>query len=190
MIDHQLRDDAQTARVRRIEKRLKILQRSVARMHVEIIRDVVTVIAQRRRIKRQQPDRGDAELVEIVELLDQPAKIPYPVAVAIVKGLNMQLVDDCVLVPERIACVSSSANCMRLTLGAQIGATQLTICNEREWQPLLTLVKLRGSLTSLTYRGASIDWLATHFHVPSRLTQVSVKRNRYWTTWPARLRLS
>ena len=102
VIDHQLRDDAQPALVRRGEKRLEIVQRAVVRIDVVIIRDVVAIIAQRRGIKRQQPDRGDAEFLEIIELLDQSAEIADAVAVAVVKGLDVQLVDDRVLVPKRI----------------------------------------------------------------------------------------
>ena len=85
------------------EKGLEILQRSVVRIDVVIIGDVVAVIAQRRRIKRQEPDRGDAELLQIIELFHQTAKIADPIAGAVVKSLHVQLVDDRVFVPERIS---------------------------------------------------------------------------------------
>src|SRR5689334_8354615 len=72
------------------------------RINVEIIRNVVAIIAQRRRIKRQEPDRGCTQLGEIIELFNQPAEIPNSIAIAVVKGLNVQLVDDRILVPKRI----------------------------------------------------------------------------------------
>src|SRR5207248_2408 len=69
---------------------------------VEIIGDVVAVVAQWRRIKRQQPNGRDAKLLEILELLNQAAKIADAVTIAVMKGFDMQLVDDRVFVPKRI----------------------------------------------------------------------------------------
>src|SRR6266480_1998661 len=72
-------------------------------MNIEIIGDVVTVIAQWRRIKRQKPDRSNPEFLKIIELLDQPAKIAHPIAIAVMERLDMQLVNDGVFVPKRIS---------------------------------------------------------------------------------------
>ena len=80
----------------------KSCERAVVRIDVVIIGDVVAVIAQRRGIKGQKPDGGDAQFLEIIELLDQAAEIADAVAVAVVERLDVQLVDDRVLVPERI----------------------------------------------------------------------------------------
>ena len=102
MIDHQFRDDAQIALVRRIKKCAEIIERAEVRIDVEIIGDVVAVITERRRIKRQQPDSRNAELLEIIELFDQATEVTHPIAVAVTKRLNVQLVDDRVLVPKRI----------------------------------------------------------------------------------------
>jgi len=40
--------------------------------------------------------------LQIVELLDQPAEVTYSVVVAVEEGLDVQLIQDRVLVPERI----------------------------------------------------------------------------------------
>ena len=66
-----------------------------------VIGDVVAVVAQRRRIERQQPDRGHAEVLQIVELRGKPAEIADAVAVAVVERADVELVDDRVLVPLR-----------------------------------------------------------------------------------------
>src|ERR1043166_6362964 len=102
MIDDQLGADPQPPLVRRVQKILEIVERPVLWIHIEIIRDVVAIVAQWRRIKRQQPDGGDSEFVKIIELLDQPAKIAHPIAIAVVKRLNVQLVYYGVFVPKRI----------------------------------------------------------------------------------------
>ena len=79
MIDHQLGNDAQPALVRRGKERLEIGERPVVRIDVVIICDVVAIVAQRRGIKRQQPDRGHAKLLKIIELARSgPRKSPMP----------------------------------------------------------------------------------------------------------------
>ena len=102
VIDDELYDHFESAFVRGRKKGLEIREGSEVRIDIVVIRDVIAIIVHGRGIKRQQPDGGHAQLLEIVELLDQTAKIADPIAVAVVKGLHMQFVDDCVLVPKRI----------------------------------------------------------------------------------------
>src|SRR5690606_16382535 len=54
------------------------------------------------RVERQDPDRRDAEVLHIVELLDEPGEVPGPIGIAIEVGSDGNLVDDRVLVPVRI----------------------------------------------------------------------------------------
>ena len=67
-----------------------------------IVRDVVAVVSERRGIKRQQPDRVDAEILDVIELLNQPLEVADAVVVRIEERSDVQLVDDGVLVPVRI----------------------------------------------------------------------------------------
>src|SRR5438094_55155 len=71
-------------------------------MDVAVVGDVVAIVPQRRRIKGKQPERRDAQVLQVVQLLRQPAKIADPIPVAIQKRAHMQLIDDRVLVPERV----------------------------------------------------------------------------------------
>ena len=103
VIDHQLGDDAQPAIVRGRQKRAKILQRSKVGIDVEIVGNVIPIVTQGRGIKREQPDGGGAQLLQVVELLDQAPKITNAVAIAVMERLDVQLVDDRILVPKRIA---------------------------------------------------------------------------------------
>ena len=68
VIDHQLGDDANSAQVRLAQQGFEICKRSVIRMDGRVIRDVITVVAQRRRVKRQQPQHVDTEVLQVVEL--------------------------------------------------------------------------------------------------------------------------
>ena len=86
--------------VRRRQERLEVLQCAVTRMNRSVIRDVVTVVAQRRRIKGQQPDGGDSQFLQIIEPLRQAGEIADAVAVAVAKRAHVQLINDGIFVPE------------------------------------------------------------------------------------------
>src|ERR1051325_3342441 len=94
MIDHQFGDYTQPPLVGFGEKRAEIFERSVIWINVVVIGDVVAVILKRRRIKREQPDGSDAELLQVIELFDKPAKVADAVAVAVMKSFDVELVDD------------------------------------------------------------------------------------------------
>ena len=108
VVDHQLDHDLHAARVRGGQESLELLQRAVLRMHVAIVGDVVTVVAQRRGKERQKPQAGDPEILQVVELLQKSREVADAVVVAVVEGLDVQLVDDRVLVPEGIAGTAAS----------------------------------------------------------------------------------
>jgi len=86
------------------QKRLEIVQRSVGRIDVDVVGDVISVVAQGRGKERQEPDAGDAEVLEIVEPREQSREVPNAVAVRVGKGSDVELVDDRVLIPEGIGC--------------------------------------------------------------------------------------
>ena len=100
VVHHQLGDDAQLAAMRLVEKRLKVVQRAVLRIDVRVVGDVVAVVLQRRGEERQQPDRRDAQVLDVIEPLGQAAEVADAVAVAVAKRADVQLVDDGVLVPQ------------------------------------------------------------------------------------------
>ena len=52
-----------------IEKRSEIIELSVLRVDARVIGDVVSIVLERRRIKRQDPDRGDPEILKIAQFL-------------------------------------------------------------------------------------------------------------------------
>ena len=88
--------------MRSVQKTLEILERSVTGMNAHVVGNVVTVVAQGRWKKRQQPQAGDTQVLEIVQLLHQAGKVPEPVVVAVVKRLDVGLVNNRVLIPKRI----------------------------------------------------------------------------------------
>ncbi len=102
VVDHQLRNHADAACVRFLNEALHVGKLAVVRMHIAVIGDVVAVVAPRRRIERQQPDRIHAELGDVIELRDQARKIADAVVVRVEERLDVHLINDRVFVPERI----------------------------------------------------------------------------------------
>ncbi len=105
VVDHELGDDADATGVRRRHEAAEVAHGAVGGIDRGVVGDVVAVVAQRRGVERQQPDGGDAELVQIIELLHQAGEIPDPVIVGIEERLDVQLVDDGVLVPEPVVTI-------------------------------------------------------------------------------------
>jgi hypothetical protein len=79
-----------------------VAQRPVGRVDAAVVGDVVAVVLERRRVEGQKPDRGDAEVLQVVELLDQAGEVADAVVVGVVEGPDVDLVDDRVLVPEGV----------------------------------------------------------------------------------------
>ncbi len=85
------------------DEQLEVAQRAVLGLDARVVGDVVAVVLARRRVERQQPEGGDAEVGEVVELLGQAREVTRAVAVRVEERADVKLVDDGVLVPERVA---------------------------------------------------------------------------------------
>src|SRR5665213_1452340 len=103
VIHHQLHHHLHFPVMCRLQELPEIVQRAVARMNAGVVADVVAVIPQRRWKKGKQPQTGDAELLQIIQLLHETGKVSDAVIVAVEKSLYVKLVDDRVFVPQGIA---------------------------------------------------------------------------------------
>ena len=103
VVHHQLGNDFQIAAMGFVEEFAEVVERAVLRIDIHVIRDVVAIILERRRKERLQPDRGDAQVLNVVEPLGQAAEVADAVVVAVAECAHVQLVDDRVLVP-RLRC--------------------------------------------------------------------------------------
>ena len=99
VVDHEFGDDPQAATLGLDDEAAKILHGPEIGIDVAVVGDVVAVVPAGRGIERQQPQDGDAELLEIAELFGQPGEIADAVIVAVGEGLDVKLIDDGVLVP-------------------------------------------------------------------------------------------
>ncbi len=102
VVQHQVHDDADIERMRRFDQGLQVFQVAVHVCDSVIIGDVITIVAQRRRIDRHQPDAVDAQVVDVLKLLLQPPQIAKPIPVAVLVGAHRHLVKNGILIPEII----------------------------------------------------------------------------------------
>ena len=109
VIDDEVDDDADAALLAAMGELDEIAERAVARIDAVIVGDVVAVVLAGRGLKRHQPDRGDAEPVQIIEPAHQALEVADAVAVGVHVGADGQAIDDTVLVPEVVDHASGCA---------------------------------------------------------------------------------
>ena len=119
VVDDQFRDDPDAAIMAFTHELPEVAHVAVGRIDVAVIRDVIPVIAQRRRVERQQPQCRDTEFLKIVELSGQPREVADAVIVGIEEGLHVELIDDGILVPEAVVAIDHGISGCCKDLGAR-----------------------------------------------------------------------
>src|SRR5436305_79189 len=102
-------------------------------MHVAVVGDIVAVVALRRGKKRQQPDTGDSQLLEVIELEHQTAKIADAIVIAVGEGLYVGFVDDGVFVPEGLVGQRAAGHCRQCCTRRRMGRGGLCGSAPRRW---------------------------------------------------------
>jgi hypothetical protein len=102
VVHHEVGDHADATLVGLLDEVAHVLDDAVVRVDLEIVGDVVAAVAQRRLVEGQQPDAVDAEPLQVVELLRQPAEVARAVAVAVEEAADVDLVEDRRLEPQRL----------------------------------------------------------------------------------------
>src|SRR5437868_11287012 len=97
--------------MRLIDELAEVVDRSVVGVNREEVRDVVAAVPKRGDVHRQQPDAVDAEPLQEVELVDQPAEVARPVVVAVEEPADVDLVEDGALEPDRFALEPGFRHC-------------------------------------------------------------------------------
>ena len=103
VVHDEVGDHAHPALVRLVDEVGEVLDVAVVRMDAEEVGDVVAAVAQRAREAREQPEAVDAEPLQVVELLGEAAEVAGAVVVAVVEPAQVDLVEDRLLEPQRIA---------------------------------------------------------------------------------------
>ena len=116
VVEHQLGDDPEAAAVGLFDEGAEVVERPDVGMDVGIVGDVISVVAPGRRIDGQEPERIDAQVLEVIELRGQSRKIADSVAIRIHERAHPQLVDDGVLEPLRVVAQLAAAHLPGLAL--------------------------------------------------------------------------
>ena len=83
VIDDELGDHPQLSPLGLLHEATEILHRAEIGIDVTVVRNVVAVVAAGRGIEWQQPERRDAEILQVVELFGQSGEIADAVVVAV-----------------------------------------------------------------------------------------------------------
>jgi|GEM_PF-7010677 len=180
VIDHELGDHLQPAPMGLLDEMTKVIERPVIRVHVAVVGDVVAVVLERRGIERQQPDGVDAELLDVVEPLRQPGEIADAVVVRVEERLDMHLIDDGVLVPERIDVALRGSSC---TGQRGIRAGTLDVQGQHAFGGTFVVVHIRDRICArLELQSHTIDTKTsvTEALVPQRTDNDGKDRDGVW----------
>ena len=102
VVQHQLGEDPHPPLVRLIQKRLEVVEVAVDGEDLVVVRRVVAVVAERALQKREQPQRVDAQPLEVRELFAEAREVAVAIIRGIKKRADVELVNDGVLVPEGV----------------------------------------------------------------------------------------
>ena len=100
VVDDEVDDHADAALLAAMGELDEIAERAVARIDAVIVGDVVAVVLARRGLKRHQPDRGDAESMQVVDAAQQPLEVADTITVRVHIGANGKAINHTILVPE------------------------------------------------------------------------------------------
>src|SRR5262245_62577438 len=103
MINDELGEHSKLSPSGLLHEAAEIRHRAEIGIDRAVVRNVVAVVTAGRGIEWQQPERGDAEILQVVEFFGQPCEIANAVVVAVGESLDMQLIDDRVLEPKLVA---------------------------------------------------------------------------------------
>ncbi|BDZ46288.1 hypothetical protein GCM10025866_21970 [Naasia aerilata] len=98
LIRHMVRDDVDNradAELERLgDERLRVGQRAERRVDRPVVGDVVAAVHQRRRIPGVEPERVDAERLQVAEPGPDAGEVSDPVPVPVGEAAHVHLVDD------------------------------------------------------------------------------------------------
>ena len=97
MVEYHVEHDADAARLCLADECIDILHCAEARVDGAVVGDIVAAIVLRRDEERREPEEVDTEFLQIVELRGDAGQIAESVAVRVIEGFRVDLVDDLVL---------------------------------------------------------------------------------------------
>src|SRR5215203_815138 len=103
VIWHEIKKESYASCMQLLEDLVKVAQRAITRVDRAKIRNVVAEIEHRRRVHRCKPNYVGAKPFDVIELLQNSAKIASPVPICISEGDQGDFVYNGMSPPFRIA---------------------------------------------------------------------------------------
>jgi hypothetical protein len=94
VVGHQVEDDTNAAIGCVSDELVEVVEASQVRIDVLVVGDVVAPVGVRRGEGRRQPERVDAELAEVIEVLDDAAEVTDAVTVAVRERPAVDVIED------------------------------------------------------------------------------------------------
>ncbi len=102
VVRHDVDDGADAEGERLGDEELRIFQRAERRVDVAVVGDVVAAVGEGGRIPRVEPERVDAEFLQVAEPAADAPKVARAIAVGIGEAAHVDLVDHGAPPPQRV----------------------------------------------------------------------------------------
>src|ERR1700682_5610675 len=93
MVGDEIKNDLEPLLMGRAHQPVKVVKRSEQWTDVAIVADVIAEVSHRRRIEGRDPECVDTEPSKIAETLVYPGQVADAVAVCVLKGARIDLID-------------------------------------------------------------------------------------------------
>jgi hypothetical protein len=107
VIDDKLDEHLHVALVGGGEETLEVVDGAVGEVDAGVVGYIVAVVPQWRGEEGQEPEAGDAQVLEIVETRDEARKVADAVTIRVLKGADVELIEDRVFVPQWVGGAAS-----------------------------------------------------------------------------------
>ena len=110
MVHHHVKDYLHAAFVRFVYELLSICKCTVLWRYICIVRYIIAEISLRAFVERREPDRLVAKRLDIVQLLYDAGYVAYAIAIAVIVGTGIYLVDGGAMIPGLMRLGSSGCH--------------------------------------------------------------------------------
>ena len=91
--DHLVHDDLEAQGMGLLDQEVEILKRAEERIDGHVVRHVIAHVGLRRLGERRKPDAIDTETGNVVEPVDDAWQVAHAIAIAVLKGSRIDLID-------------------------------------------------------------------------------------------------
>ena len=99
VVGHDVDEDAQAQRMGIRQQAVRVIECPEHRIDASVIGNVIAPIRHRRHVPGRDPERLDAEVAQVGEMLSDSGDVADPVAITVGKAANVDLVDHGVAPP-------------------------------------------------------------------------------------------